>query len=928
MAPANTRAIVLMLLLLAAVSTVTSATSQAQHQAGGSAAGNAAAAAAGPAALAEHQGTAYLGPHPEWIHKNDTRWKTCRLRGMSQYFSIHPAALDLEAHPGACGRELSGRPADPSDAFPVTWSFVACDEWGATYPGDPLPPTVPPAAEGTRGQQQQQHEEQQQQQEQQQPSGYKNQAEAAQGLQAGSATAAAGSGTTPLDGALNLQVVAPASTAAAAAGAGAGLPALASITAAAASAPGPEVSAFSATVVPAVPRLGFQLPPAAEATATPAAQPASLLFSAAPAAEPLALPALDLAPGEVLVALLPPQSELLAPTAAEEPAAAVQAAQPVAEPEPPAQPPPVATTLAPAPPAVETVAAERPTTPTAAAAVASAPALEPGPAQASDQAGGAQALQAEGTQAVPAAEPRGEVAPAQAAPTAEPPPPLMQREPDAAPAVEWQAASAEVDADNGAPTLKLAAPPASEVNVDPLVISELVAAAAMMPEEAHEAAASPAQEPSSPPALEPAATAAVTALAAALSPESSPPPVAPATEEAAEASDAAVDLQAGPASVAAPTAVGAAAAASFLLPAGVTAPAPGQEPGGELAGAPPAAEASAAVQEVAEFSVVAAGSLPAAQKQAAPTPASEVAAFVGEAGAPPAAEAAAAAGPAGEGDLPPKGATAAAAAGTSPGPSSPAASPANKAALAAGPCMPPLPPPGASSNSPQLDYLQDEPLQGVMSGTARLGSWGGRSLEAAACGLGGIPPYFQSHLAAAQLSTHSSGAGLCGRCLTAFCSDAAACPAGRSVLVQVLDDCGDCGGSGILLSSAAFRELSGGGGKGPVAVQWQLADCSDQLAGKDVYMHALPGGNEYYQAVTFSNTKQPVTAVSIDRQALTYASNRWTWQPRGPLKLNTTAPLTITLTSNSGNTISAQVAALASQTLTGTQFEAAAAPAG
>lgn len=93
-----------MLLLLAAVSTVTSATSQAQHQAGGSAAGNAAAAAAGPAALAEHQGTAYLGPHPEWIHKNDTRWMACRLRGMSQYFSIHPAALDLEAHPGACGR--------------------------------------------------------------------------------------------------------------------------------------------------------------------------------------------------------------------------------------------------------------------------------------------------------------------------------------------------------------------------------------------------------------------------------------------------------------------------------------------------------------------------------------------------------------------------------------------------------------------------------------------------------------------------------------------------------------------------------------------------------------------------------------------------------------------------------------------------------
>jgi hypothetical protein len=39
-------------------------------------------------------------------------------------------------------------------------------------------------------------------------------------------------------------------------------------------------------------------------------------------------------------------------------------------------------------------------------------------------------------------------------------------------------------------------------------------------------------------------------------------------------------------------------------------------------------------------------------------------------------------------------------------------------------------------------------------------------------------------------------------------------------------------------------------------------------------MCVCAGGNEYYQAVTFSNTKQPVTAVSIDGQALTYVSNR------------------------------------------------------
>jgi hypothetical protein len=60
--------------------------------------------AGGGSAGAAQQGVAGVGPWGEWIPKNATQAVSCGLAGVSQYFTIHLAGVNLTAHPDACGR--------------------------------------------------------------------------------------------------------------------------------------------------------------------------------------------------------------------------------------------------------------------------------------------------------------------------------------------------------------------------------------------------------------------------------------------------------------------------------------------------------------------------------------------------------------------------------------------------------------------------------------------------------------------------------------------------------------------------------------------------------------------------------------------------------------------------------------------------------
>ncbi|EFN57288.1 hypothetical protein CHLNCDRAFT_143878 [Chlorella variabilis] len=217
------------------------------------------------------------------------------------------------------------------------------------------------------------------------------------------------------------------------------------------------------------------------------------------------------------------------------------------------------------------------------------------------------------------------------------------------------------------------------------------------------------------------------------------------------------------------------------------------------------------------------------------------------------------------------------------------------------------------------------------SGTARAGSWPSwREFGDLACGLSGIAPNFQSDYGAVKLDLHSRGVAACGRCIKATCANASACSAGTgAALFLVLDDCGHCGGGDLLMSPNALRLMAGvaeGAASPPsLAVEWGFADCG--RVAWDIYMHVLPGGSQHYQAVTFSNTGQPLAGARIAGRPLSHSDHRWVWQGDGG-RSELAGLLTIELTSMAGKpclhtawqTISAQVASLDSQALPGIRF--------
>lgn len=62
-------------------------------------------AASSAATALQQAGTASFAPSlPEWIKKNDTAAMACRQQGVSPYYTIHLAAVNIALHPEACGR--------------------------------------------------------------------------------------------------------------------------------------------------------------------------------------------------------------------------------------------------------------------------------------------------------------------------------------------------------------------------------------------------------------------------------------------------------------------------------------------------------------------------------------------------------------------------------------------------------------------------------------------------------------------------------------------------------------------------------------------------------------------------------------------------------------------------------------------------------
>lgn len=109
----------------------------------------------------------------------------------------------------------------------------------------------------------------------------------------------------------------------------------------------------------------------------------------------------------------------------------------------------------------------------------------------------------------------------------------------------------------------------------------------------------------------------------------------------------------------------------------------------------------------------------------------------------------------------------------------------------------------------------------------------------------------QNHLAAINLATWPQSTSACGDCVEIRCTDPNVCSASqdgtdRTIVAQIIDDCGGCEEGKILMNSSGMDELFGenvNGGFDGVSVQWRPISCRQHTEGS-LHLHINPQGGE------------------------------------------------------------------------------------
>lgn len=125
----------------------------------------------------------------------------------------------------------------------------------------------------------------------------------------------------------------------------------------------------------------------------------------------------------------------------------------------------------------------------------------------------------------------------------------------------------------------------------------------------------------------------------------------------------------------------------------------------------------------------------------------------------------------------------------------------------------------------------------------------------------------------------------CGRCLRVSCDDASCEEPGRSVIANVVDECGECRNADLNIATPLFEELSGRSSySNPnLAISWEWVDCSPYINGT-IKMLVRPGGTAYYQSFGFPNSRQVITAVVVNGERLRHTTaHLWEWNPGQPI---------------------------------------------
>ncbi|KAL4441854.1 hypothetical protein ABPG77_003770 [Micractinium sp. CCAP 211/92] len=136
-----------------------------------------------------------------------------------------------------------------------------------------------------------------------------------------------------------------------------------------------------------------------------------------------------------------------------------------------------------------------------------------------------------------------------------------------------------------------------------------------------------------------------------------------------------------------------------------------------------------------------------------------------------------------------------------------------------------------------------------------------------ACGFAYESELFRSNYVGVSPDVFSKGLA-CGRCIRVQCDDLACRPPGGSLVAQVVDLCGEG-------HSAQYRGTQAATGP-PPQMSWDVVDCAPYISGT-IKMYLKPGGSQYYQSFSFSNSIQPIIGVMINGVRLAPSTSSAYW---------------------------------------------------
>ena len=134
------------------------------------------------------------------------------------------------------------------------------------------------------------------------------------------------------------------------------------------------------------------------------------------------------------------------------------------------------------------------------------------------------------------------------------------------------------------------------------------------------------------------------------------------------------------------------------------------------------------------------------------------------------------------------------------------------------------------------------------------------------CSTGFVEPQFQGAYVGLSEQLYRE-AKSCGACVEISCDDKSCGQLGKKAVATVVDLCGRCFGADMNIATPMFANLTS---QDPskeitskqIVISWRFVDCSPYINGT-IKMLVKPDGNAYFQAFSFSNSRQPIVAVAL-----------------------------------------------------------------